>query len=231
VTLSRPPQKISPFREGDVQRGITWEVLRGSDGKRLWALGATVYQNPTVWDVVLLENLDPYPASYTIGSTTLKSAGGILVTQPQVLTFTGCEAVHPPISPTKPGTGVLDLENTTLLGNGRGITTGTGATYTTHDGIASLQKRVLRRLTTRPGEFKHLGLGYGVGLREKEPVPIRDLNELTRAIRDQVTQEPDVRDASVKLELSADNVLAIVITVYGAFGAAELPYRFQGIQF
>lgn len=77
-----------------------------------------------------------------------------------------------------------------------------GGDYAFEEGTDLLKKLVLRRLITRPGEFRHIP-AFGVGLAIKEPLPAGgDLLKLRTAIEGQVMKEPEVED--VKAELILD---------------------------
>jgi hypothetical protein len=74
--------------------------------------------------------------------------------------------------------------------------------YASMTGAALIKKLILRRLTTKPGDFFHLP-EYGIGLREKEPLPVADLRKLAKAIELQVAQEPEVGAVKATLAYSA----------------------------
>lgn len=74
--------------------------------------------------------------------------------------------------------------------------------YASMTGAELIKKLILRRLTTKPGDFFHLP-NYGIGLREKEPLPVADLRKLAKAIELQVAQEPEVAAVKATLAYSA----------------------------
>lgn len=85
-------------------------------------------------------------------------------------------------------TGMLEIES--------------GGDYASMTGAELIKKLILRRLTTKPGDFFHLP-NYGIGLREKEPLPVSDLRKLAKAIEVQVAQEPEVGAVKATLAYSA----------------------------
>jgi hypothetical protein len=80
--------------------------------------------------------------------------------------------------------------------------------YKLVSGAALLKKLILRRLTTRPGEFAHLP-NYGLGFAVKEPLRDSDLIALRGDVEAQVLLEPDVATANVLL--SFNNAEGIVV--------------------
>ena len=82
-----------------------------------------------------------------------------------------------------------------------------GGDYASETGVPFLKKLILRRLVSKPGDFFHLP-NYGVGLREKEPLPTNDLRKLAKQIEMQVLMEPEV--ATVKATLSYAAAAAVL---------------------
>ena len=79
--------------------------------------------------------------------------------------------------------------------------------------LESLQKRIYRRLTTKPGGFRHLP-GYGVDLSLKTLFRSGRANEIANNLRQQIRSEPDVLDAGVAVKLRfAGNSPYVEITV------------------
>lgn len=76
---------------------------------------------------------------------------------------------------------------------------GSDGDYAIDQGLASLRKRIYRRLVTRPGGFAHLGPSYGVGIpsygkRLALPSVIAKLSALAEK---QIAQEPEVAQVKV----------------------------------
>jgi len=67
--------------------------------------------------------------------------------------------------------------------------------------LQSLQKRLYRRLSTKPGGFRHLGTGYGVNLKLKTLFRAGRAQELANDMARQCRLEPEVLDAGVSVKL------------------------------
>ncbi len=88
-----------------------------------------------------------------------------------------------------------------------------GGDYTSMSGPEFIKKLILRRLTTKPGEFFHLP-NYGLGLKEKEPLPVNNLRALAKAIEQQVAQEPEVGAVKATLSYAANaSILYVKVQV------------------
>lgn len=96
-----------------------------------------------------------------------------------------------------------------------------------HDGVASLRKRVFRRVLFSLNSFSHL-VGYGTDLRIKSLLRGSDIQRLANAIPEQVRQEPDVRAAActVQQDTTGDGILLISINVVRS-DAREIKYVFE----
>jgi hypothetical protein len=97
-----------------------------------------------------------------------------------------------------------------------------------HDGVASLRKRIFRRLLVSLNSFSHL-VGYGTDLRIKSLLRGSDIQRLANAIPEQIRQEPDVRTCSctVRQDTGDDgSVLVISINVIRS-DAREIKYVFE----
>ncbi len=89
-----------------------------------------------------------------------------------------------------------------LMGTSGTLVIESDGDYASMTGAELIKKLILRRLTTKPGDFFHLP-NYGIGLREKEPLPVADLRKLAKAIELQVAQEPEVAAVKATLAYSA----------------------------
>lgn len=89
------------------------------------------------------------------------------------------------------------------------LTIDSGGDYASESGPAFVRKLILRRLTTKPGEFFHLP-NYGLGLREKEPLPVNNLRALAKAIEQQVALEPEVSAVKANLSYAANAAILYV---------------------
>lgn len=65
--------------------------------------------------------------------------------------------------------------------------------------LASLKKRLFRRLLTRPGGFSHLGTAYGLKDGVKNRASRSDLQQLVNRVAEQAKLEPDVVEATAVL--------------------------------
>jgi hypothetical protein len=77
-------------------------------------------------------------------------------------------------------------------------------------GVEALQKRILRRLMSRPGGFFHLPR-YGVGLRAKEVRRTTSLMVLRADVEAQVREEDEVEDVSVEVSAPTTGVLVVIV--------------------
>jgi len=83
--------------------------------------------------------------------------------------------------------------------------------YQTMGGVELVRKLIIRRLTTRPGEFFHLP-DYGFPFQTADVVRPVELVKLRAALREAVKREPEVKDAGVGLSLdSANGVLTVTV--------------------
>lgn len=76
--------------------------------------------------------------------------------------------------------------------------------------LESLQKRIYRRITTKPGGFRHLGTGYGVNLRLKTLFRSGRAQEIANEVARQCRLEPDVLDAGVAVKMRLTGGLHIL---------------------
>lgn len=75
-------------------------------------------------------------------------------------------------------------------------------------GIPSAKLRCLRRTLTRKNAFAHLP-GYGSAFEPKAPMSPNRIGALQTDLRQQLRQEPDVQDASVRVTLDARGLAVI----------------------
>jgi hypothetical protein len=211
VQLSAQPLEASSTTVGSVYNPKTWTVTIPSTGRVLTVLSVTKYADKT-YDILTLEMFDNHFVTMAVGSDTLKDASGVPA---GLLTFGFKGAVleatsTPQRKTTTRGFALRDLANPPTPNSPVGGTleiTSSGD-YKTVEGPQFLRKLIIRRLTSKPGDFFHLPQ-YGIGLREKEPLPNNDLVKLKKAIEMQVELEPDV--AAVKSRLNYDYAAAALI--------------------
>ena len=73
-----------------------------------------------------------------------------------------------------------------------------------HSEDEALRKRILRRILAAPGDYPHLGPGYGAGIRVKAMARTGAMQNMANTIADQVRREPDVQAAAVTAQLRSD---------------------------
>lgn len=93
-----------------------------------------------------------------------------------------------------------------------------------HAGDDARRKRIIRRLITARGGFKHLP-GYGVGLRTKEPVTTTRLAELRSEIRLQLLEEEDLEDVRVDANQIPDGVVVRIVAKPRASAGIEMTFE------
>lgn len=215
VTLSSEPLHSSNFTAGDALNPQTWTVQRGDTLAFLHVVSVTP-MSPLVYGVLTLEEFGDVTVLHTISSASLLSVGGVLLSPPKSASFYGLldenEATQA-ARLAKQRVTSRDLSNAQVPSSMPSFSGGTLIINATGDydnvsGKALVQKLVLRRLISRPGDFFHLPK-YGIGLRDKEPIPAGNLGKLRAEIQRQILLEPEVADATVSLELASTGILTI----------------------
>jgi hypothetical protein len=129
----------------------------------------------------------------------------------------------------KNSSAACDLQNRPVLesggiGFGGTLVIDHGGDYAFMSGADLVKKLIHRRLVSRPGDFFHLP-GYGIGLREKEPISPGELVRLKRNIETQISKEPEVDQCLATLTLSSDGYLIVQLKVkLRPMGELELTY-------
>lgn len=98
------------------------------------------------------------------------------------------------------------------------------------DGLESLKTRVYRRIVTVAGGFAFLGRGYGSDIPVGAPMRADVLQQLATSIREQVSQEPDVRSAAVVVEIvnvERVQVVEVAVSVQRISGRQEPAMLFR----
>lgn len=201
VTLGADPLEGVSTVPGSVFNPQTWSVQTPSTGRTLTVLSVVKHAART-YDILTLEMFDNHFVQMAVGTTSLKTAAGVPVGP---LTFGFAGVVLEATSTlqkrtTRRGFALKDLANpptpNSPVGGTLEITS--HGDYKEVQGEALLRKLIIRRLVSRPGDFFHLP-DYGIGLREKEPLPVNDLVKLKKQILLQIEKEPDVETAAVRL--------------------------------
>lgn len=215
VTLSAPPKNSNSVTRGDALNPRTWTVQRLDTSAFFTVLGVSKV-NPTVYDVLVYEPFAAVLVSHMVSSTTLVAATGELVTAPTFATFAGLidkSVATPQAQTAQRRLTIRDIANPPLPKAGSSLAgtfviNGSGD-YSFDEGTELLRKLIIRRLITKKGEFFHLP-AYGIGIREKEPIP-GSLLTLQAEIERQVRLEPEVDAVKVKL-LQDRNVLTVQLS-------------------
>lgn len=216
VTLSAEPQHRLPTNVGDAFNPTTWLIQRLDTLEYLHPLSVIEY-DPKTYGIIVLEALGPVSVSHQLSTSTLKSILGEIVSYPQAVTFPGIAADNVSNNAARVASKkatVTDVSNPPVPKAspdtiGGTLVIGTDGDYQTVSGAELVRKLIVRRLITRPGDFYHLP-DYGLGLRDKEPVPNGDLVKLKAEIERQVRQEPEVEDVVATLALSNNQMMVVV---------------------
>lgn len=230
VTVSVDALVLTPLTAGDALNPTTWTVvtLDGvTDVRTFIVLAVRVVSPNKVFELYTLEKFDNYLVTHQVRSTTLLSAARLLIGPPTSANFAGVVA-------SRVGAAAVprlrDLENLSQSPDtlsGVLLTTAAGD-YRTEEGAALLKKLIIRRLTTRPGEFFHLDpTNYGIGLRVKERLTISDLPRLKAEVERQVAREPEVDRAQASVSLDRRGILTIALRVRLRASNQEVPVQFQ----
>jgi hypothetical protein len=215
VEFSAPPQAVSPNAPGDALNPATWSIVGTTTGRVFTVLGVKRI-SATVFEIFVLEEFDPHFADIQLSTSTLRNAAGITIGAPLEASFRGVrleatstiekrtvvkgnaarDFANPP-TPNSPVGGAFEIDS--------------GGDYELATGAPLLRKLILRRLVSSPGDFFHLP-GYGVGLRQKEPLPVNDIRALKRVIENQVSLEPEVEAVQANVSLGS-NTLFIQLLV------------------
>jgi hypothetical protein len=215
VEFDAPPQAVSPNAPGDALNPATWSIVGTTTG-RVFTVLAVKRISATVFEIFTLEEFDPHFADIELSSSTLRNAAGIPIGAAIAASFRGVrleatstyekrtvvkgnaprDFANPP-TPNSPVGGTFEIDS--------------GGDYELSIGAPLLRKLVLRRLVSAPGDFFHLP-EYGVGLREKDPLPVNDIRALKRAIENQISMEPEVESVQANVSIGG-NVVNIQLLV------------------
>lgn len=201
LKLTTAPLESASTVPGSVFNPKTWAIQTPGTGRVLTVLSVAKVDALT-YDILTLEQFDDHYVTMAVGSSTLKDSTGAPA---GLLTF-GYKGVRlektstPQKRVTSRGFALKDLANpptpNSPVGGTLEITS--NGDYKSVEGPQLLRKLILRRLSSKPGDFFHLP-EYGIGLREKEPLPVNDLILLKKQIEMQIALEPDVEAAKVRL--------------------------------
>lgn len=194
-------------------------------------------------DVTLDRAMSPYGTQYTIAVHGLRSTYGHYLPAMQVA-VDGLQRGLPRIvgdqrtttsdfSNPQSKSGVLDplpvTDNALVLGS---YPTDDNGDYALDEGVATLKKRIYRRLSTGKGRFRHL-LKYGVTIPENVKRLARGgmVQALAADAEEQVRQEPEVSSASVTARMDPSGVAWFTVrarTNTGQTVSTEVPFMVTG---
>lgn len=148
--------------------------------------------------------------TYRATATNIQAKAGGGQGSPYSGDFVGMVLTSSIVPPVR-NTDNIDIKNDPF--EGRFIPTSSGD-LSNQGGLASLRKRILRRLYTPTNSFSFLP-GYGLGLRLKEVASIGQLQALKIDATSQVKKEPEVVSATVSLtqDSAAPEVVQINIHI------------------
>lgn len=224
VETSSAARAADPFDDGDALNPTTWVVTRLDAMTNLTPIFVQPAGGWTMFAVTVMEELGSAAVQHRIGSTTLLSATGALVTAPYQATFQGVTAATDAVQGVTRRPRVRDLRNP-FRGEGRtgdvvsAILTA-GGDYQTEVDAAVVRKGLVRRLTTPRGAIRHLP-NYGIGFQPKALIPMGGAREALRVeIETQAKQEPGVKAARADVSIYSGGVA--LIRVRARMVAAQL---------
>lgn len=201
VGLTAEPAHTSPAGAGDALNPASWAVVRLDSGAA-YTVVAVAELSAQVYELTLLEALADVSVTHRVTASLVDVSGNAAV-PPLYADFAGVQQNAGGDAPTD-ADDVVDLRYYHVSRNpvGGTLNIGTDGDYQVMAGEELVRKLIIRRLTTRPGEFFHLP-DYGFDLGAKDVVRPTELLRMRKAIRDAVTEEPEVADAGVGLTLDA----------------------------
>jgi hypothetical protein len=239
VTLSGEPLHSSTFVGGDALNPSTWTVQRNDTMAFLHVVGVSPVTQ-LIYGLLTLEEFADVSVLHSVSSNKLCDVAGFILKPPTSASFYGLldeNEVSQAAHLAKQRVTSRDLNNSQTPSSmqalsGGTLTVNTNGDYDNVSGKALVQKLILRRLISRPGDFFHLPK-YGIGLREKEPIPVGNMGKLRIEIERQIRLEPEVADVVVSLELASNGVLTVkprvVLHPTGEVIAFSLPVGGAGL--
>jgi len=208
VTLTKAPLANNTIVVGDALNPKTWTITRQDTGEDLLVIASRKITDES-FELYTLRKFAHALITHEVSSTTLVDPSGDLIDPPTSTTFAGCKKVVVTPAPTA----TLDLRNIpagdSSVASGT-LQVGTDGDYISSGGEEFLRKLIIRRLITQPGEFLY-NPTYGVGLRDKEPLPTSDLPKLQAQIELQLQREPEIKNVATTLTLTSDNILTVQV--------------------
>ena len=215
VTLTKEPQRQGAQYVGDVLNPRTWQITRDDTGVGFTVLSVSLFDDPLVWDIRILEAFASANIQHTVSAPSLLDNEGSPIDAPRSATFNGITASAKSSDNRQAASrryAIRDFNNpqpATSIGSEGGVYVIANGDYQLHEGTDFVRKQIFRRLMTSKGGFTFLP-NFGVGLRVKEPVPAGDLITLQKEITDQVKLEPEVEAVRVVVT-QAKNQLTVQV--------------------
>lgn len=237
VEASSPLLQRSDVLVGDSQNPASWKIIRLDTGEAVPVIEVEIQSTSTL----LLRTLFPLPTTQVqleLTAPTLLDSLGLAVDTSAIGPFSGMtEGAYatPQATATTRTTSARDLLNRPApTVGGSGSVSGTlvivGGDYKNQQGTSLIEKLIIRRLTTIPGDFLHLP-GYGCGLRAKQAIPAGDLVRLQATIKQQIQQEREVDTVNVVLSMTQNTLfvdLAVTLKATGSKITMSVPFALNG---
>jgi len=206
VVLSVEPLHLASTGAGDALNPSTWSITVVSTGRVLTPIAVEMVDAFT-YNILTLQSFASALVDMQLATSTLLDSNSVPFPALSA-TFKGAYASNDATHDTRTaasGYALSDLANKpTAIQDyvGGTLQISSAGDYVTQSGPELLQKLIIRRVVSKPGDFFHLPK-YGVGLREKEPLPVVDLRKLAKAIEMQVAEEPEVAEVKASLSYAA----------------------------
>lgn len=159
--------------------------------------------------------------TYNVEAVNIVAALGGALASPSDADFLGVTPLGIG-DPPKRSDALIDIGNP--LGVGHYQVDSSGDIIPDASALASLKKRVIRRITTDKHAFSHLP-GYGARLAVKEVASLAELDSYRADLLQQIRREPDVLDAAVSIRLLPQGVVTFSVAVQAKLGDVTIAGR------
>ena len=212
VNVTAVARALDAFDAGDALNPSTWIVTRLDAMTNLTPLYVQRLSS-TSFEVTVMEELGSHMVEHRIGSTTLISAMGSLITMPYQATFMGVAVAIDTVGAVRRRPLVRDLANpyrsNALTGQVASAILTSGGDYETEVDAAVVRKGLLRRLTTPRGSIRALP-NYGIGFAVKSLLPNGGDREALRVeVENPARQEPGVKKARATIRIVSRGVVSV----------------------
>lgn len=220
MTFTEQPKRFNSNDLADSLNTENYYLLFGSPSPQWVAPGDDVFSVIVYFDQVLNAG-----QVYELEVQRVEEVTGASVVPDTVSTFVAFGEERAPVD--EPSLrGRFDIANPQTVRDANGGPLGTFQVSESGDlvndtGRTNLRKRVFRRISTRPGGFYHLQ-DYGVRIGSKTLFTPTSLRELQTNLEAQVTREPDVVGARVRVSEIAPGVVRVKVRVQDALGAFDM---------